>query len=87
MSNGNEVTNGDDGAELSATICSAPTDADMLDWLDSQGSYYGWRVQLPSDYPNVRNCVFICRNTTDGHKTIREAIADRMEKQNDQAHT
>ena len=59
------------------------TDTERLNWLDKQGARYGWTVQLPSDYPNVRDCVFVCRNTTSGHKTIREAIAHRMGKPND----
>ena len=51
-----------------------------LDWLDQQGAHYGWKVQLPTDYPNVKECVFVCRNTTSGHKTIREAIDTAMKE-------
>lgn len=65
---------------VSSTASSAFSDTKMLDWLDKQGAHYGWGVQLPADYPNVRDCVFVCRNTTSGHKTIREAIAHRMGK-------
>jgi hypothetical protein len=51
-----------------------------LNWLDQQGAHYGWKVQLPADYPNVKECVFVCRNTTSGHKTIREAIDAAMKE-------
>lgn len=78
------LTKKDRPASLDGTACPVPTDADMLNWLDKQGAHYGWTVQLPSDYPNVRNCVFVCRNTTGGHSTIREAIAHRMGKSNNQ---
>ncbi len=57
---------------------SIPSDTDMLDWLDKQGRIYDWSVQLPSDYPNVQDCVFICRNNSSGYKTIREAILNKM---------
>ena len=56
-------------------------DTEMLNWLDQQGAHYGWKVQLPTDYPNVKECVFVCRNTTSGHKTIREAIKAAMGKE------
>jgi len=56
----------------------SPSDSEMLDWLDKQGAHYGWSVQLPADYPNVRDAVFVCRNTSGGHATIRAAIAARM---------
>jgi hypothetical protein len=56
----------------------SPSDSEMLDWLDRQGAHYGWAVQTPGDYPNVRDAVFVCRNTTSGHRSIREAIAARM---------
>ena len=52
----------------------------MLNWLDKQGAHYGWKVQLPADYPNVEDAVFVCRNVTSGHKTIREAIAAAIAK-------
>ena len=55
-----------------------PSASEMLDWLDKQGAHYGWSVQLPADYPNVRDAVFVCRNTSGGHATIRAAIAARM---------
>lgn len=58
----------------------AGADTAMLDWLDAQGSHYGWKVQLPEDYPWVPHCVFVSRNLPEGHKTIREAIAARMKK-------
>ena len=51
-----------------------------LNWLDQQGAHYGWKVQLPADYPYVKECVFVCRNTTSGHKTIREAIDAAMKE-------
>jgi len=57
------------------------SDSDMLNFLDQQGSINRyWKVQLPSDYPHVKECVFVCRNSSIGHKTIREAIAERMAK-------
>jgi len=56
------------------------TDTAMLNWLDQQGAYYDWKVQLPTDYPHVQDCVFACRNTTSGHKTIRAAILAAMKK-------
>lgn len=62
----------------------SPSDSEMLDWLDRQGAHYGWAVQTPSDYPNVRDAVFVCRNTTSGHRSIREAIAARMANNLDQ---
>jgi hypothetical protein len=55
-----------------------PSDTAMLDWLDKQGAHYEWKLQLPSDHPNVNHCVFLCRNTTSGYATVREAIAARM---------
>jgi hypothetical protein len=54
------------------------TDTEMLNWLDKQGAHYKWKVQLPTDNPNVKDAVFVCRNTTSGHKTIREAIDAAM---------
>ena len=56
------------------------SDTEMLNWLDKQGDHYGWKVQLPADYPNVEDAVFVCRNTSSGHKTIREAIAAAIAK-------
>jgi|LakMenEpi03Aug12_release.lakeMendotaPanAssembly.Ray.scaffolds.fasta_scaffold110780_6 hypothetical protein len=58
----------------------SPTDTEMLNWLDQQGDHYEWKVQLPTDYPKVADAVFICRNTTSGYKTIREAINSAMKK-------
>lgn len=58
---------------------SYPSDTAMLNWLEKQGSaQLGWKVQTPGDYPNVKGCVFACRNTTGGYKTLREAVAARM---------
>ena len=70
------------GSVVSDDLFCYPSDTDMLNWLDAQGECYEWKVQLPSDYPNMRECVFVSRNTMRGHKTIRDAIADRMKKQN-----
>lgn len=56
------------------------SDTEMLNWLDKQGDHYGWKVQLPADYPNVEDAVFVCRNVTSGYKTIREAIAAAIAK-------
>lgn len=58
-----------------------PTDTEMLDWLEKQGKYYGWSVQTESDYPNVRDCVWLSRNSSSGTKTAREAIAKAMERE------
>lgn len=55
-----------------------PTDKEMLDWLDKQGRHYKWNVQLETDWPQVRDCVFVTRNSTGGFETIREAIAAKM---------
>jgi hypothetical protein len=63
------------------TIAYMIADTEMLNWLEQQGAYYGWNVQLPTDYPNVKDCVFVCRNTTSGYKTIREAIKTAMGKE------
>ena len=57
------------------------SDFAMIDWLEKQGNVLGWNVQLPSDYPYVKGCVFICRNTTGGYRTLREAIAEKMKKE------
>jgi len=55
-------------------------DTEMLNWLDKQGAHYKWKVQLPTDNPNVKDAVFVCRNTTSGHETIRAAIDAAMKK-------
>jgi hypothetical protein len=58
-----------------------PTDTQLLNWLDRQGRYYKWNVQLPKDYPHVKDCVFIQRNSTAGEPDIRSAIIAAMQRE------
>ena len=59
-----------------------PSDSEMLDWLEAQGSkYYGWDVQTERDYPNVKGCVWLKRNIQPKGRaciTARDAIAKAM---------
>ena len=57
-----------------------PTDSEMLDFLEGQGAHYQWKVQLETNYPYIRDCVWIGRNTSSGYKTIREAITASMKE-------
>jgi len=50
-----------------------PSDAAMLDFLDSLPSKELWGVNV------ARGCVFVCKNRSSGHKTVREAIAAFMQ--------
>jgi len=60
------------GAEvLFNKLAAARADAERLDWLDTHPSHYLWNVEVKY------GCVFVCRNCTSGHKTIREAIDAR----------
>ena len=58
-----------------------PTDTQMLDWLEQQGKgYYFWKMQTERDYPNIKGCAFLMRNSTSGAATAREAIAEAMKR-------
>ena len=59
-----------------------PSDTEMLDWLEAQGSNcYGWEVQTERDYPNVKGCVWLKRNISPRESAClkaRDAIAKAM---------
>lgn len=57
-----------------------PTDTEMLDWIEKQGQYYKWNVQTDKDFPFVRDCFWVQRNSMSGSATAREAIALAMER-------
>lgn len=52
----------------------ARKDTVRLDWLGSHCGAYDWKVTL-SD-----RCTFLCRNTTSGHRTAREAVDAAMQE-------
>jgi hypothetical protein len=58
-----------------------PTDTELINWLNAQGSYYRWTVQIETDYPFVKRCVFVQRNSTEGEPDIRTAIIKAMQRQ------
>ena len=47
-------------------------DRDRLDWLEQQPSKYEWAVTL------AHGCVFVTRNKTTGHPSLRDAIDAAM---------
>jgi len=57
-----------------------PTDTEMLDWLEKQGNSYMWNAQTEKDFPFVRGCFFLNRNSTSGLESAREAISKAMER-------
>ncbi len=52
------------------------TDTQLINWLEKQGSsHLYWKVQTEDDYPHVKGCVFVSRNSTSGYTTLREAVS------------
>ena len=47
-------------------------DRDRLDWLEQQPSKYEWAVTL------AHGCVFVTRNKTTGHPSLRDALDAAM---------
>ena len=58
--------------KLDAELPELRRDRDRLDWLEQQPSRYEWAVTL------AHGCVFVTRNKTTGHPSVRAAIDAAM---------
>ena len=58
--------------KLDAELPELRRDRDRLDWLEQQPSRYEWVVTL------AHGCVFVTRNKTTGHPSVRAAIDAAM---------
>lgn len=58
--------------KLDAELPGLRRDRDRLDWLEQQPSRYEWVVTL------AHGCVFVTRNKTTGHPSLRAAIDAAM---------
>ena len=58
--------------KLDAELPELRRDRDRLDWLEQQPSRYEWAVTL------AHGCVFVTRNKTTGHPSVRAAIYAAM---------
>lgn len=58
--------------EARAKIAELRADKARLDWLEQQPSRYEWVVTL------AHGCVFVTRNKTTGHPSVRAAIDAAM---------
>ena len=59
--------------KLDAELPELRRDRDRLDWLEQQPSRYEWAVTL------AHGCVFVTRNKTTGHPSLRDALDAAME--------
>jgi hypothetical protein len=57
-----------------------PTDTQLLDWLDAQGSYFKWNCQTETDFPHIRDCIYVSRSSTSGMPDVRTAIIEAMKR-------
>lgn len=53
------------------TIISDPSDSELIDWLEGLESQMNWSFQYDE------GCVFVCRNTTGGTKTLRDMLRSK----------
>ena len=58
--------------KLDAELPELRRDRDRLDWLEQQPSRYEWAVTL------AHGCVFVTRNKTTGHPSLRDALDAEM---------
>ena len=58
--------------KLDAELPELRRDRDRLDWLEQQPSRYEWAVTL------AHGCVFVTRNKTTGHPSLRDALDAAM---------
>ena len=58
--------------KLEAEIAELRADKARLDWLEQQPSKYEWAVTL------AHGCVFVTRNKTTGHPSLRAALDAAM---------
>ena len=58
--------------KLDAELPELRRDRDRLDWLEQQPSRYEWVVTL------AHGCVFVTRNKTTGHPSLRDALDAAM---------
>ena len=60
--------------QAQAEVAELRRDNERLDWLESRPSKYEWAVTLD------HGCVFVTRNKTSGHGSVREAIDAAMKE-------